>query len=65
MAAGAPGVDELIREYLIFRGFTNTLRTFETEIKNDKDKNFRVSSVFSFHHHSPSLLVFDEYQFMV
>lgn len=43
MAAGAPGVDELIREYLLFRGFTNTLRTFETEIKNDKDKSFRVS----------------------
>ncbi|XP_065182908.1 WD repeat-containing protein 91-like [Sycon ciliatum] len=45
MASGTPGVDELIREYLLFRGFTNTLRAFETEIKNDKDKTFRADRI--------------------
>ncbi|CAJ0648026.1 7235_t:CDS:2 [Entrophospora sp. SA101] len=29
-------IDELVKEYLMFRGFTNAIRAFEMEIKNDK-----------------------------
>ena len=36
-------VDELTREYLLFRGFCGTLKAFDTELKADKDKGFRVS----------------------
>ena len=35
--------DELVRDYLLFRGFTITLKSFDTELKNDKIKAFRVS----------------------
>lgn len=38
-------VDSLIREYLLFRGFGNTLKTFDTELKTDKDKGFRVDKI--------------------
>ena len=34
--------DELLREYLLFRGFTATLKQFELEKKNDKMKGFTV-----------------------
>lgn len=37
-------VDELIREYLLYRGFSGTLKAFDTELKVDKDKSFRVSN---------------------
>lgn len=36
-------VDELIREYLLYRGFSGTLKMFDTELKSDKEKGFRVS----------------------
>lgn len=36
-------IDELIREYLLFRGFTNALKWFDLDVKLDKDKGFRVS----------------------
>ncbi|MPC13277.1 WD repeat-containing protein 91 [Portunus trituberculatus] len=35
-------LDDLVKEYLLFRGFTHTLRTLDNEIKIDKDKGFRV-----------------------
>lgn len=39
-------VDSLIREYLLFRGFSyNTLKTFDNDLKNDKDKGFRVDKI--------------------
>jgi hypothetical protein len=44
MADAAPFLDELVKEYFLFRGFTATLKTFENEIKADKDKSFRVSA---------------------
>ena len=47
MAASAPMLDDLIKEYLIFRGFTNTLKSFESDLKSDKDKSFRVCSFHS------------------
>lgn len=43
MAAAVQALDEIIKEYLLFRGFTNTLKAFEGEVKLDKDKSFRVS----------------------
>ena len=36
-------IDELIKEYLIKRAFINTSKAFEAELKQDKDKGFRVS----------------------
>lgn len=38
-------VDQLIREYMLFRGFSNTLKTFDGELKSDKDKGFRVDKI--------------------
>ncbi|XP_050533685.1 WD repeat-containing protein 91 [Daktulosphaira vitifoliae] len=38
-------IDELIREYLLFRGFTNSLKWFDFDIKADKDKGFRVDKL--------------------
>ena len=43
MAAALGAVDELIREYLLYRGFVQTLKAFEQEKKDDKDKGLRVS----------------------
>ena len=42
MANISPLIDSMIKEYLLFRGFTSTLKAFEGEIKADKDKSFRV-----------------------
>lgn len=44
MAADVPMLDDVIKEYLIFRGFSGTLKSFESDLKADKDKSFRVSS---------------------
>lgn len=38
-------IDELIREYLLFRGFSATLKAFDAELKVDKEKGFRVSNI--------------------
>ncbi|KAI9021463.1 WD40-repeat-containing domain protein [Phycomyces nitens] len=38
-------VDELVKEYLLFRGFTNTFRALETESRLDKDKGFQVDKI--------------------
>ncbi|XP_053658993.1 WD repeat-containing protein 91 [Anopheles marshallii] len=38
-------IDGLIREYILFRGFSNTLKVFDNELKSDKDKSFRVDKV--------------------
>ena len=43
MAAAVGPLDEVIKEYLVFRGFTNTLKYFDLERKDDKDKGFKVS----------------------
>ncbi|XP_008584042.1 PREDICTED: WD repeat-containing protein 91 [Galeopterus variegatus] len=42
MAEAVERTDELVREYLLFRGFTHTLRQLDSEIKADKEKGFRV-----------------------
>lgn len=38
-------VDELVREYLIYRGFTSTVKAFDNDLKADKDKGFRVDKI--------------------
>ncbi|CAO3617846.1 unnamed protein product [Cunninghamella echinulata] len=38
-------VDDLVKEYLLFRGFTNTFRALETESRVDKDKGFQVDKI--------------------
>lgn len=38
-------MEELIREYLVFRGFASTLKTFDAELKTDKEKSFRVDKI--------------------
>uniref|UniRef100_T1IIU8 WD repeat-containing protein 91 n=1 Tax=Strigamia maritima TaxID=126957 RepID=T1IIU8_STRMM len=38
-------VDELVREYLLFRGFVATLKAFDNDLKNDKDKGFRADKI--------------------
>lgn len=40
--AAVGGLDEAIKEYLLYRGFTQSLKWFEQERKDDKDKGFRV-----------------------
>lgn len=36
-------MDELVKEYLLFRGFTGTVRALDADVKSEKDKAFRVS----------------------
>ncbi|XP_013383261.1 WD repeat-containing protein 91 [Lingula anatina] len=38
-------LDDLVKDYLLFRGLTSTLRAFENELKNEKDKGFRVDKI--------------------
>ena len=35
-------MDELVKEYLLFRGFNSSLKQIEIESKQDKDKGYRV-----------------------
>lgn len=37
--------DELVREYLVFRGFTTSLQTFEKELGTDIGKGFQVDKI--------------------
>ncbi|GAV84904.1 WD40 domain-containing protein [Cephalotus follicularis] len=37
--------EELVREFLVFRGFTNTLQAFETELSTDIGKAFQVDEI--------------------
>eukprot|EP00038_Savillea_parva_P000007 m.93431 g.93431 ORF g.93431 m.93431 type:complete len:663 (+) comp10001_c0_seq2:61-2049(+) len=40
-----PELDDAIKEYLLFRGFTSTLRAFDTETRNDGDRGLRVDKI--------------------
>lgn len=42
MGSTVERTDEHVREYLIYRGFTSTLKHMDTEMKSDKEKGFRV-----------------------
>ncbi|XP_074555728.1 uncharacterized protein LOC141811609 [Curcuma longa] len=37
--------EELLREFLIFRGFTSTLQTFDRELSTDIGRNFQVEKI--------------------
>ena len=41
--AGVGRVDELVKDYLLYRGLNNALKSLEIDLKNDRDKGFRVS----------------------
>lgn len=43
--AGVTFADELVRDYLVFRGFLTTLKAFDAEIKADKDRGFRPDKI--------------------
>lgn len=45
MAFAVGALDEAVREYLLYRGFTQSLKSFDFERKDDRDKgfSFRVS----------------------
>ncbi len=47
-------MDELVKEYLIFRGSTAALKAFENDLKQDKDRLFKpeklVDQIFSYIH---------------
>ncbi|XP_055369590.1 WD repeat-containing protein 91 isoform X2 [Betta splendens] len=45
MGSAVERTDEHVREYLIYRGFTSTLKHFDSEIKADKEKGFRVDKI--------------------
>uniref|UniRef100_A0A671QXZ8 WD repeat-containing protein 91 n=1 Tax=Sinocyclocheilus anshuiensis TaxID=1608454 RepID=A0A671QXZ8_9TELE len=45
MASAVERTDDLVREYLIYRGFTSTLKHLDSEIKADKEKGFRVDKI--------------------
>lgn len=38
-------LDELIREYLVHRGFGTTVKAFDIDLKSDKEKSFRVDKI--------------------
>lgn len=43
--AHARFLDELIREYLLFRGFGSTVKSFDSDLKSDKEKSFRADKI--------------------
>ncbi|KAF9153127.1 WD repeat-containing protein 91 [Linnemannia schmuckeri] len=38
-------IDELVKEYLLFRGFTNSYKAFEADSKTDKDRGFQADKI--------------------
>ncbi|XP_056288280.1 WD repeat-containing protein 91 [Pseudoliparis swirei] len=45
MGSAVERTDEHVREYLLYRGFTSTLKHLDTDIKADKEKGFRVDKI--------------------
>ena len=41
----AASVDSMIKEYLIFRGFSSSLKCFEADLRSSKDKSFKVENI--------------------
>lgn len=35
-------IDSMLREYLVFRGYSNTLKALDVEQRNEKDQHFRA-----------------------
>lgn len=38
-------MDELVKEYLLYRGFTSAFRAFDHDLRNDRDRSFRVDKI--------------------
>ena len=38
-------MDDLVKEYLIYRGFNLTFKSFEQDLKQDKDRCFRADKI--------------------
>uniref|UniRef100_UPI00358F0FF5 WD repeat-containing protein 91 n=1 Tax=Myxine glutinosa TaxID=7769 RepID=UPI00358F0FF5 len=45
MSHGVERADELVRQYLLFRGFPGTLRAFEAELRTDRDRALRPEKI--------------------
>lgn len=45
MATAVGRVDEFVKDYLIYRGLSSTLKSLEIELRNEKEKGFRVSEL--------------------
>ncbi|XP_062268799.1 WD repeat-containing protein 91 isoform X2 [Platichthys flesus] len=45
MGSAVERTDEHVREYLIYRGFTSTMKHLDSDIKADKEKGFRVDKI--------------------
>ncbi|PIK55449.1 putative WD repeat-containing protein 91 [Apostichopus japonicus] len=45
MVESVERMDEMVKDYLLFRGMTNTFKAFETDLKNDKDRSFRADKI--------------------
>ncbi|KAK5612088.1 WD repeat-containing protein 91 [Crenichthys baileyi] len=45
MSSAVERTDKHVREYLIYRGFTGTLKQLDSDIKADKEKGFRVDKI--------------------
>lgn len=43
--AHAQFIDEIIREYLLFRGFGATVKALDNDLKHDKEKSFRPDKI--------------------
>ena len=43
--AHAQYLDEIVREYLLFRGFGGTVKALDVDLKSDKEKGFRVDKI--------------------
>lgn len=37
--------DDLVKEYLLYRGFTSTLRVFDQDLKQDRDRSLRADKI--------------------
>ena len=35
-------LDDLVKEYLLFRGFTGSLKAFDSDLRSEKEKAFRA-----------------------
>ncbi|KAM4634162.1 WD repeat-containing protein 91-like [Polymixia lowei] len=45
MASAVERTDQHVREYLLYHGFTSTLKHLDNDMKSDKEKGFRVDKV--------------------
>ncbi|XP_074643706.1 WD repeat-containing protein 91-like [Tubulanus polymorphus] len=50
MASAVPNLDEMVKEYILFRGFHTSLKNYDVELKNDKDKGFKAEKIIELIH---------------